>query len=428
MLRGGMESAADLPLIERHPLVLLAEALDDFRVVILNGARQSGKTTLLKQLHASRGGTFVTFDRPGDLEAGIRDPSGFVTGYPTPLLIDEVQRAGDPLIRAIKAEVDNDPRPGRYVLAGSTRFLTVPTLSESLAGRAHLVDLWPLSQDELEGRRERFIDLLFSEELAAREVQASSLDRADYFERVCAGGFPEVTKMTRARTRAAWFTDYVTTVTQRDIREFSRLRQATELPRLLSLIAARSGGELNVSRLAADAGLHDDTTRNYLPLLETVYLFHTIPAWSRNLTSKVKRRPKIYLTDSGLAAHLVGASPTALALPTSAAAGQLLETFVVNELAKQRTWSEVDVTLFHYRDRAGPEVDVVIEARDGRVAGIEIKAARDVRATDFRWLELFARKLGKQFVAGIVLYTGSRPLPFGDRLTALPVSTLWALR
>lgn len=401
----------------------LLEAAADFRVVVVNGPRQSGKTTLLHQVVQSHGGDLVTLDDPAVLAAARSDPVGFVDGRRGPLLIDEVQLAGDPLVRAIKATVDRDPRPGRFLLAGSTQFLTVPALSESLAGRAHIIDLWPLSQGELEGTKEHFIDDLF----AGRPIRSlAALGRVDYFERVCAGGFPEVLRRSGRRSRSAWLASYVRTVVQRDVAEVSQARHLDEMPRLLRYLAAVTAQELNSARLAEHIGLSADTVRRYLPILETTYLVHRLPAWSRNLAAKVTKHPKVYMTDSGLASQLIGVNAERLVTPPAPAAGPLIETFVVNEIAKQQTWNDTPVRLYHWRDRDGAEVDLVIEADDGRVAAVEIKASATVTADDFRHLIRFRERLGDTFAAGVVLYTGANVLNFGDRLTAAPMSSLWS--
>jgi predicted AAA+ superfamily ATPase len=413
------------PEIQRHLLPVLIEALAESRVVVLNGARQSGKTTLARQLQAQRGGTFVTLDDEAILQAALADPAGFVSGFPTPLFVDEVQRGGDALLRAVKAEVDRDPRPGRYVLTGSTDFLAVPVLSESLAGRVTILDLWPFSQGELLGRVERFIDRVFAEPEALRATPATAMPRPAYFERVVRGGFPEVQARASARGRARWFENYVRTVTERDIRELSRVSRLAELPALVRLLAARTAQRLNVSDLAREIRIPQQTLAGYVELLEAVFLFQQLPAWSTNLTARVARQPKVFASDAGLASHLLGVDAAALALPTSALAGPLLETFVVCELVKQRTWSETLVDLYHFRDRHGMEVDVVLEARDGRVVGLEVKAAATVTAKDFQWLARMRDALGERFVHGAVLYTGPHAAPFGDRLSALPVATLW---
>ncbi|MGH7867787.1 MAG: DUF4143 domain-containing protein, partial [Candidatus Dormibacteraceae bacterium] len=163
--------------------------------------------------------------------------------------------------------------------------------------------------------------------------------------------------------------------------------------------------------------------------LETVFLVHHIPAWRRNLVAKVIRRPKTYLTDTGVATALLAKDPTVLMQPTEAATGALFETFIANELSKQLTWSLTPARLYHFRDSDGAEVDLVLEADDGRIVGIEVKATSTPRAEDFRWLVKMRDRLdqvGGHFIAGIVLHTGKRRLPFGDRLMALPASDLWS--
>lgn len=409
----------------RHVAARLDAALASARVVVLGGPRQAGKSTL-GRAHVARNGTYTSLDQDRFLAPALADPEGFVTGFAEPLVIDEVQRGGDALVRAVKVAVDEDPRAGRFLLTGSTRFLTVPTLSESLAGRARLIDLWPFSQGELRATPERFLDRLLSGPAALRDGAAEALERRDLFALVCRGGFPEVQRIEHSRDRDEWFDSYARTVTQRDVRDLTAARRLDELPRLLRLLAARTAQELVVAHLAADLALPRQTLHDYLPLLETVYLVQRLPAWSRNLTAKVSRHPKLHVTDTGLAASLLGVGADALSAPTATAAGPLLETFVVNELIKQRTWAETRAELHHFRDRGGQEVDVVVEARDGRVAGVEVKAARSVRQQDFRGLALLRDRLGDSFVQGVVLHIGDHPLSFGDRLTALPVSALWA--
>lgn len=421
-----MVSGEASAIVQRHLLPVTRELLRAFRVLVLSGPRQAGKTTLVRLLDQETGGSFFSLEDDGLRRAALDDPVGFVTGAATPQVIDEVHLGGDALVRAIKRHVDEDPRPGRFVLTGSANFLTVPTLSESLAGRAAFVDVWPFSRGEIVGFVERFIDRLFTDAESLRSVAHARLEAGDVFEIVCSGGFPEVQRMPLGRVRKQWFDSYVRTVTQRDIREVADVRRAAELPALLRILAARTGGELVLQHVIEDSRLSRSTVYDYVALLQTVYLVHTVPAWSRRPTSRVKRHAKVYVSDSGLAAHLLGKGPGALAAPGAVEAGPLLETFVVNELLKQSTWSEVDASLFHFRDRAGPEVDVILETRDGQVAGIEVKATSTIRGEHFRWLRLLEQRLGDAFVAGVVLYLGPHALPFGDRMIALPVSALWA--
>lgn len=421
-------TAADLPIhiIERQLAGPVRELTNDFRVTIVNGPRQAGKTTLLRQLHRDIGGSFVTLDDDDQRSAARDDPRGYLEGLRRPLFIDEAQRAGDPLLLAVKAEVDRHPRAGSFILSGSTRFLTVPTLSESLAGRAAIAELWPLSVAERVDAPPAFLDAILTEPAALAQARPEPVTRHEYLQLACTGGFPEALQRQTARSRATWFRSYLATVTQREVADISRIRHLAALPRLMRLLAALTAGELNAARLADDLGLDGDTVRSYLALLETVYLVHLLPAWSRNLTTRVKRRPKIHLTDTGLAAWLREQSADSLARPEHAAvAGPLFETFVINELLKLRSVSEVEVSLWHVQDRAGGEVDCILETPAGRVVAMEVKAAATARAEDFRHLKALRDRLGADFVAGVVLFAGSEPVPFGDRLFALPVSLLW---
>jgi predicted AAA+ superfamily ATPase len=420
--------SGERPIIDRHVGRVVSEYITDFRVTVVNGPRQAGKTTLLRALHARLGGTFVTLDDADQRAAARNDPRGYVQAWPRPLFVDEVQRAGNDLVLAIKAAVDREQRRGAFVLSGSTRFLTVPTLSESLAGRAALVDMWPFSVAERVGVPPTFVDRLFEKPSSFLSEVGTPLTRHEYMRLVCVGGFPEVVALRGARSRAAWFSSYLTTVTQREVLDIARIRRVEILPRLFRLLAALTAQELNISALARDLGIDEDTVRTYLPILETVFLVLRLPAWSRNPTARVKHRPKVHLTDTGLAAWLLEQSADALARPGNPAAGALLETFVVNELTKLRAASDLEVGLYHYQDRDGREVDCILETPAGRVAGIEVKAAATVRADDFRHLSQLRDRIGRDFVAGVVLFAGDRPLPFGDRMYALPVSALWGGR
>lgn len=414
-----------MDILPRRAHGLVNEALTGFRVVIVNGPRQSGKSTLL-QLLAQDSGALLTLDDRTTLRTARTDPGGFVEGYGRPLLIDEVQRGGDPLILAIKAAVDRSPQElGAFVLAGSSRFLTVPGLTESLAGRARIIDLWPLTQGELTGGSDSFIDLAFRPTEELRAITPPRLSRIDVMRRIALGGFPGAVAMPSERLRSAWFEDYRRSLISRDLTQLSVVRQVEELPRLLRLVAARTGQELNVASLGRDAGINAETLRSHLGLLETIYLHHRLPAWATNFTTRAKHHPKVHLVDSGLACDVLGVSAEQLAVPTNAVAGALFESFVVNEIVRQQAWSQQRVLLGHFRDREKREVDLILEARDGRVAAIEMKVARDVDESDFKWLTYLRDRLGDRFANGIVVHLGERPVSFGDRLTAVPVSAVW---
>ncbi|HUP70112.1 MAG TPA: DUF4143 domain-containing protein, partial [Acidimicrobiales bacterium] len=313
-----------------------------------------------------------------------------------------------------------------FVLAGSSNFLTMPTVAESLAGRAVFVEVWPFSQGERLGIEERFIDRLTTEPQTLSRLDCPATSRAEYLGRVVEGGYPEALATPEGRLRSVWFRSYVSTVTQRDIREIARLRQPAELPRLLVFLAGSTGRELVKTRLANGVGIERNTLAGYLSLLETVFLIRELPAWSRNPLGKVVKHPKLHVCDTGLAAHLHGLDAEALAPPVAPLRGQMVETFVHNELVKQRAWSAQEVSLYHWRDRQGAEVDVVVETPAGAVFGVECKASLSVAAADFKWLAKLDAKLGDQFGHGVVFYLGPSALSFGPKLTALPLSALWA--
>lgn len=321
--------------------------------------------------------------------------------------------------------VDDDPTPGQYLLNGSADFLMVPTISESLAGRAAFLELWPFTQGELGHTPERFLERAITDPDALLTDAPAPLNRDDYLERICVGGFPEAVRL-HGRARRTWFANYVRTVTERDITELTGARRARQLPKVLALLAARTAGELVVSHIHDDSGLGSRTTTDdYIAYLQMAYLVRLLPAWSRNLTRKVTRHPKVHLTDTGLAAHILGKNPTALARPDDPARGSLHETFVANEMIRQVTWLDADVRLYHLRDRDGAEIDIVLEAADGRVVAIEVKASSTASPNDARWLAWLRDRIGDDFVAGIVLYTGTRSFILGERLMALPISRVW---
>jgi hypothetical protein len=404
---------------------LLVETVNARRVTILTGPRQSGKTTLAERFLAESGrGTLRRLDNPAMLQAATQDPIGFVATGERPLVIDEIQRAGDPLVRAIKECVDRDNTPGQFLLTGSMNFLTAPTISESLAGRAAFLELWPLTQGELAGAPEQFIDKAFDEPHGLRDRSTSQLVREEYLERLCMGGYPEAVRLS-PRLRGRWFADYVRTIIHRDITEQFGLRKADELHQLLRLFAARTARELVMESVVADAAVTKQTAYDHRAWLETAHLLRRIPAWSRNLTTRAKHRAKILIPDPGLAAWLLGKSRTALARPTDPATGQLVETFVATELLRQLAWADTEVSLWHWQDRDGAEIDLVLEAADGRVLGIEVKAGASPTAESFRWLIVMRDRMGPDFVHGIVFHTGNSVVPFGDRLTALPIEFLW---
>jgi len=400
----------------------LLAALRDTPVVLVKGARQAGKSTLVRtQLAGEHPARYLTLDDAAVLAAAAHDPEAFIDSLAGPVVIDEVQRVPE-LFLAIKAAVDRERRPGRFLLTGSADVLLLPRVADALVGRLEPLTLWPLSQGEIEGTRETFIDDLFAPRL--RGFAAASEGRSELLHRLVRGGFPEAVTRTNEDRRRAWFASYLTTILQRDIRDLAQIEGLTALPRLLALLAARCGGLLNVSELSRTSGLPNTTLRRYLVLFETAFLVQLLPAWSAGLESRLVKSPRLHLCDSGLACHLMGTDLQRLQ-GTPDLVGPLLETFVTNELRKQSGWSRTRVSLYHFRTHAGREVDLVLESDAGNVVGIEVKASSSLGASDLQGLRALQEAAGSRFLRGVVLYGGREPVAFASNLHALPLETLW---
>lgn len=402
----------------------LLAALSDTPVTLLVGARQSGKSTLVQSIAANQHpATYRTLDDADTLAAARRDPTAFVaSGADRALVVDEVQRAPE-LLLAIKAAVDRDRRPGRFILTGSANVLTLPRVAESLAGRVEVQTLWPLAQTEIAAHpRPEAIARLFGD---ADPPDLPATKRGEVIERVLRGGLPPAVERADRDRRAAWFQSYLTTVTQRDVLDLVNVVHAVELPRLLHALALRMTQPLNKNGLAATLGLAYSTLDRYLALLELLYVLHRVPAWHGNRGKRLVRAPKLLVTDSGFAGHLLGATPDVLERGT-VDLGALVESFVGMELVRLAAVDPLRATVHHYRTHTRAEVDFLLETPDGRVVGVEVKAGATVGGDDFRHLAGLRDLLGRRFVRGVVLHLGERTLPFGDRLAAWPITALWA--
>lgn len=409
-----------LALVPRQAENLVREALADTRVVTLNGARQSGKSTLARITAQAHPNVVVRLlDDPATLRAARDDPAGFVE-HDGLMVIDEVQLAPE-LFRSIKLAVDTDPRPGQFLLTGSAHVLALRDLPDALPGRMETVELWPFSQGEIDGSADTFVDAAFR--LGPQLRRTSTLRKRDYLDRIVRGGFPEAIRRT-ARRRAAFFDAYLTSLIERDVKELAAIERRGELRRLLTLLAGNSGGLLVPASLATVSGIPRTTLNRYLELLSTVFLIKQIPAWSTNHTQRAIGTPKLAFVDTGIAAHLLGQDATRLGEPDGAA-GPMTETFVLMELARQLTWSAERATLYHYRTKDKVEVDAVLQTPDGRVIAIQVKAGATIRSEDLAGLRHLAQRLDRRFLAGYVLYTGQQTLPFGERLRAVPIDALW---
>lgn len=406
-------------ILSRRASALVAEALTDTRVVLINGARQCGKSTLAAQLARSLGASWFTLDRAETRNAAFADPTAFVR-QSLPMVIDEIQRVPD-LLLAIKERVDAEPRPGSYLLTGSARLLGMRTVPDSLPGRMETVELWPLSQGEIDSASDGFIDAAFANGDGLHHN--SELAPADYLERLVRGGFPEAVAR-QGKRRSAFHRQYVADLVNRDVRQLSEIDKGRQMRELIQLVAARNGQLLVPGNLANDLTISRPTVENYLALLEQVFLIKRIPAWSRNIDTRTIGTAKVAFVDSGVAASLLGEDAQSLTRPGGHLGG-LLEGFVAMELARQATWSQQEVSLYHYRTRDKVEVDLVLQNLRGQVVGIEVKAGMTIRSDDFAGLRHLASRLGDDFVAGYVLNLGDQSLPFGSKMRSLPVSAIW---
>jgi uncharacterized protein len=411
-------------MLRRHITENLVQALGDTPVVLVNGARQTGKSTLVQSTEPPVSGRqYLTFDNTNLLAAAKGDPSGFVSGLTTPVTLDEVQHVPE-IFPAIKLAVDRKRESGRFLLTGSADVLLLPGLSESLAGRMEVLTLWPFSQGEMAGTREHFIDTLFSKQPSWQKERTGALQRGELFEKVMSGGYPPVVARRQAMRRKAWFQSYLMTILQRDVRDLANIADLTAVPQLLSLVASRAGNLLNFADLSRGLSLPQTTLKRYFSLLETTFLVQLLRPWSVNTGRRVIRTPKVYLNDTGLLSHLLGLTLERLDLDAGLA-GAALENFVLMELRKQSGWSGTQPQFYYWRTASGQEVDFVLEDSAGHLVGIEVKASATLHGGDLRGLQTLADAARKRWIRGVVLYTGSEIIPFAGNLHGIPIPHLW---
>lgn len=397
------------------------KALADTPVVLVHGPRQCGKTTLTTRVGDRLGYDSFTLDEDAVRMAARSDPAGFIAELPERAVIDEVQRAPD-LFLAIKVAVDRRRAPGRFLLTGSTNILLLPTLADSLAGRMGTVRLYPLAQCEIERKPPALLERLLRGDFKVRRGRRLGEELAT---RIAGGGFPAALARKTPARRAQWYADYIESLVQRDIRDLARIASLHALPKLLRLSAAQTARLLNVSELAGAFQISRPTIRDYVTLLERLFILEELAPWHCNRLSRLVKTPKLHLTDTGLACSLLGLSPAAL-WNDRETLGQLLESFVYGELRRQSTTADSPIEFFHFRDRDGAEVDIVLEHSGSRVTGVEVKAASTVHPADFRGLRKLREAAGRRFACGVVLYDGEFTVGFGDGLFAVPVSELWS--
>ena len=424
----------------------LIEALEDSPVVLIHGPRQCGKTTLAQvacapnlapwggsgtareYIREGRNYSYFSFDDPVTRDGARTDPTGFVADLPERVILDEVQRVPE-LLEVIKISVDRLRVPGRFLLTGSTNVLLAPHSSDSLAGRMQILPLHPLTQFELAARSNSsrpdagFLNALFGEGFPMFQSERLGIQLA---ETIVAGGYPAALARPTPRRLANWYRDYVEALIHRDVRDIARVRSLDVLPRLLRAAAAHTAQLFNLNRLASPFELSRPSIGDYVTLLERMFLLERLPAWHSNRLKRLVKSPKLHLTDTGLAAALLGTDAKALAADRRLL-GHFLETFAYQELRRQASWHDTPTQFFHFRDKDRAETDIVIERASGAVVGVEIKAGATVRPSDLRGLRKLERAVGNRFIRGIVLYDGEASIPFGERFHAVPISRLWRM-
>ena len=413
-----MASAASR-MIPRLAARRVTQALADTPVVMIAGPRQSGKTTLVRAFTGPKR-TYYTLDDETLLAGVRRDPAGFLRGIDK-AIIDEVQRAPE-LLRAIKQSVDEDRRPGRFLLTGSANVLALPRVSESLAGRMETVNLLPLSQVEIHGAQATFLGKAFAGTLPRLQPGRTHDDLVNL---VLSGGYPEMRRRKTFVRRQAWAREYLKSLLQRDVREIADIEKLEGMSRLFRMLAHHSGGLVNFAEASGRIGLDDKTARKYLLVFEQLFVLQRVEPWLRNRLNRLVKTPKLHFLDSGLLSTTLGVTAARIAEDRTLL-GPLFEAFVFSELLKQTQWFDEECALYHFRDRDQNEVDIVAETSAGRVIGIEVKAAATVNPVDFKGLRKLAEASGKQFRIGVVLYDGNHIVPFGERLYAAPARCLWA--
>jgi predicted AAA+ superfamily ATPase len=404
---------------KRYSKSLLEVALRDTPVVLLHGPRQSGKTTLAKEVGENKY-HYLTFDDDTELAAAIHDPRGYIEDLPDFCILDEVQRVPE-LFPSIKMAVDRNRLPGRFLLTGSANVLAIPRLSESLAGRMEIINLRPLAQIEIEGRPCHFLEDAFNATLKANFENRLG---DSLLERIISGGFPEPFQRSDLKRQRAWYTNYLDVLIHKDITEFANIHYAEEIPLLLKRVANNTANLVNISEINQGLSFDAKTAKSYINLLKQLFLIDTLPPWFSNRNKRLVKTPKIHIPDTGLLCALLKTSKTQL-LADKTSMGPILESFIYSELRKQADWYEQDLEFFHYRDKNQNEVDIIIQNEEGSLIGFEVKLAASVSEKDFKGLKRFQEQYPSRMIGGYVFYDGERTLSFGENFKAVPIQALW---
>ena len=404
----------------RHLKDSLLQAFSVSPVTLLIGPRQSGKTTLMREIAKEKEMHYLTFDTLKQLAAAQEDPEGFIGALAKPVIIDEVQRVPH-IALPIKLSVDQERRPGSFGLTGSANPLVAPKLNDSLAGRMFILHMWPLAMCEILNKKSRFLELVFDP--AAVFSEGTHWNRKEMIEVFSAGGYPDALLLD-AVMRDRWFDNLLTTILERDVQDITHITRPRDIAKLLNILASRCSNLLNLSELSRIASIPYTTLNHYMTILESLFLIIRQPAWHINRTKRLIKMPKIYFCDTGLLINQLRVNNEFI-LNNGRLLGHIFENFVFLELKKLSTWAPYPIDLYHYHTQTGIEVDIVLENRLGQVVGIEVKASETISSEDWKGLDVLNQEMGDKMIRGIILYPGKEVVAFQKNRIAIPLSTLW---
>ncbi|GHV69838.1 ATPase [Spirochaetia bacterium] len=390
------------------------------RVVVVSGARQTGKTTLSQRI-LGKDGDYRSLDDTDLLNFALADPRGFVMNKAGPMVIDEIQKAPK-LIPEIKQVVDRNKGPGQYLLTGSANILTLPVISDSLAGRVKYMRLRPLTVGEILGKKPSFLKRSFEKNFPGK---ITGYDKAAIIDLAFRGGYPEAAALNNLHHRKDWHTDYVQTLIERDLKDIANIRRQDALKDLVGILASWSAKFMEISQITTALSINKITLDTYINTLISMFMFEKVPPWLKTDYDRIGKRAKFFAADTGLMTSVLGWKPNEVFMNNDRS-GKLIETFVFQELAAQVDL-ESQYFLYQYRDRTAREIDFLIEREDGALLGMEVKAGHSVSKEDFAPQEWFVQNIVKNKTpyTGLVLYSGDRVIPFGENMLAVPTAALW---
>ncbi|MEA2019865.1 MAG: DUF4143 domain-containing protein [Campylobacterota bacterium] len=386
-----------------------------FPVLLISGARQVGKSTLALHLDIDN---YITLDDINMYEMAKNDPKGFIENLNKPVIIDEAQRLPQLMI-TIKEFIDKDRINGQFILTGSASLQGFKDISDSLAGRIGIVELYPLSLKEKNEKEENVIDILNG---SLDKYILKKYDNTKIVENIIDGGYPEILKIDNKKSKYLWFSSYIRTYIESDAKELANIRNIDKFISMYRLCMLRSGNLFNKNELQKECGLDNKTFDSYFNVIEHTYQVQKLKPFFKNELKRVIKSPKIYATDTGVLSHLLQIT-TKEEYEKSSYKGDILETFVYDELIKANTYSNIKAGLYYYRTSDKKEIDFILEFSN-KVIAIEIKSSSSVSKDDFKHIYHLAKEIPNEFDKGILFYNGTQVLKLDDNMYAIPLGFL----